>query len=201
MKKYQIVFALFVWLFFLLSFYLETASSEKNSKVYLEDLNRSVINFQELLSVPSDKIYANNFKLWDMQMSNLLKDRNTQRLKDKNNKHLKEDELKGKNMDNFKEQNLNVKYRTICVEKKCWQLMGIMSINGVKSLTLLSKEKKRKLQLFNLGDELLPKIIIKNIKGESMILLNKEKNKEIVLKLFDVDMSQYLPRIIKEKNE
>jgi len=195
MKKYQIIFALVVWLFFLLSFYLETASSQKNSKVYLEDLNRSVTNFQELLFIPSEKIYANDFKLWDMKISKLLEDRG--------NKRLKEDEkkLKSKEVNKTKEQNIKVKYRTICVEKKCWELMGIMSINGVKTLTLLTKEKKTKLQIFKVGEELLPKILIKDIKGESMILLNKEKNREIVLKLFDVDISQYTPKIIKEKNE
>ena len=195
MKKYQTVFILSVWLFFLLSFYLKTEPSQKNSKVYLEDLNRSVINFKEFLFIPTKKIYANDFKLWDMKISKLLKEREA--------KHLKKDEkkLKNREVDKSKEQNLNVKYRTICVEKKCWQLMGIMSINGVKTLTLLSKEKKRKLQIFKVGEELLPKILIKDIKGESMILLNKEKNREIVLKLFDVNMSQYLPKIIKEKNE
>jgi len=195
MKKYQIIFAIAVWLFFLLSFYLETASSQKSSKVYLEDLNRSVTNFQELLFVPPDKIYANDFTLWDMKISKLLKERDK--------KSLQEDEqkLKSLEIDKPKEQNLNVKYRTICIEKKCWQLMGVMSINGVKTLTLLSKEKKNRLQVFKIGDELLPKIIIKNIKGESMILLNEEKDKEIVLKLFDVNISQYLPKIIKEKNE
>ena len=195
MKKYQIIFALVVWLFFLLSFYLETASSQKNSKVYLEDLNRSVTNFQELLSVPSNKIHANDFKLWDMKISKLLEERGNKRLEEDKKK------LKSTEVNKPKEQNLNVKYRTICVEKKCWQLMGIMSINGVKTLTLLTKEKKTKLQIFKVGEELLPKIIIKDIKGESMILLNKEKNKEIILKLFDVNMSQYLPKIIKEKNE
>ncbi len=195
MKKYQTIFTLVVWLFFLLSFYLETASSQKNSKIYLEDLNRSVTNFQELLFIPAEKIHANDFKLWDMKISKLLEERE--------NKRLKEDEKKLKNteVDKSKKQNLNVKYRTICVEKKCWQLMGIMSINGVKTLTLLSKEKKTKLQIFKVGEELLPKILIKDIKGESMILLNKEKNREISLKLFDVNMSQYLPKIIKEKNE
>jgi hypothetical protein len=195
MKKYQIIFALVIWLFFLFSFYLETASSQKKSKVYLEDLNRSVLNFQDILSIPVEKIYMNDFKLWDMKLSNLLKERDKKRLQSDKEK------LKSVKIDKPKKQDLNVKYRTICIEKKCWQLMGIMSINGIKTLTLLSKEKRNRLQVFKIGDELLPKIIIKNIKGESMILLNEEKNKEIILKLFDVNISQYLPKTIKEKNE
>ena len=195
MKKYQIIFALVVWLFFLLSFYLETTSSQKNSKVYLEDLNRSVTNFQELLFIPSEQIYANDFKLWEMKISKLLEDRGSKRLKEEEKK------IKSTKVNKTKEQNIDIKSRTICVEKKCWELMGIMSINGIKTLTLLTKEKKTKLQIFKVGEELLPKILIKDIKGESMILLNKEKNREIVLKLFEVDVSQYLPKIIKEKNE
>jgi len=193
MKKYQIIFLLVVWLFFLLSFYLEMTSSQKNSKVYLEDLNRSVTNFQELLFIPSEKIYANDFRLWGMKISKLLEDRE--------NKRLKEEKLKSTEVNKIKKQNLKVKYRTICVEKKCWELMGIMSINGVKTLTMLTKEKKNKLEIFKVGEELLPQIIIKDIKGENMFLLNKEKNREIVLKLFDVNISQYIPKDIKGNNE
>ena len=195
MKKYQIIFTIIVWLFLIIKFYLETAPSQKNSTVYLEDLNKSLVNFQELLFIPTEKIYPNDFMLWDMKISKLLKDRKKRQLL-KNKK-----KLQTKKVNKSKEQNIKVKYRTICVEKKCWQLMGIININGIKTLTLLSKEKKSKLQIFKVGEELLPKILIKEIKGESMILLNKEKNKEIILKLFDVDISQYLPKTVKEKNE
>jgi len=196
MKKYQIIFTLTVWMILLLSFYLETVSSQKNRKIYLKDLNKSVTNFNEELKIPIDKIYLNDFKLWDMKISKLLENRVKKLLLENEN------ELKDMGLNNkIKKQNFNIKYRTICIETQCWQLMGIMSINGIKKLTLLNKKPSSKLQVLNIGDELLPGIIIKNIKGESMILLNKEKNKEFILKLFDIDMSQYLPRVLKEKDD
>jgi len=196
MKKYQFIFTLAIWLFFLLWFYFETLPFKNSTKVYLEDLNRSVTNFQEQLFVPKEKIYTNDFKLWDMKISKILKGREAKAILEK------EKSLLDKKIENRpKSQNINVKYRTICIEEKCWQLMGIVTINGVKRLTLLSKEKSAKLQIFKVGEELLPKILIKDIQGEKMILLNQEKNKKIILKLFDVEISKYIPKVIKEKDE
>jgi len=195
MKKYQIISTLVIWLFLLFNFYFKVNSSHKDTKVYLRDLNKSVINFKALLSTPSEKIHSNDFKLWDMKISKLLKNRENKKLEDSIKKV---DTLK---TNKPKEHNVNVKYRTICVEEHCWQLVGIMTINGIKTLTMLNKDKKSKLELFKIGDELLPNIIIKRIKGESMILLNQENHKKIILKLFDVDLFQYLPKKLKEKNE
>lgn len=194
MKKYQIIFALVVWLSLIINFYFKVSSSHKNSQVYLRDLNQSIINLKELLSTPIQKIYTNDFKLWDMKISKLLEDREKKELKES-------EKLETLNSHKPKERNVNVKYRTICIEKHCWQLVGIMTIDGVKTLTLLNKEKKTKLELFKIGDELLPNIIIEKIKGESMILLNQEKHQKIILKLFDVDLSQYLPKKLKETDE
>lgn len=194
MKKYQVISILVIWLFCILNFYLQLSSPDKVSKIHLSELNQSVINFKKLLSTPSEKIYSNNFKLWDMKISKLLEKREKKELKES-------EKLETLNSHKPKNRNLNVKYRTICIEKHCWQLVGIMTIDGVETLTLLNKEKKTKLELFKVGDELLPNIIIEKIKGESMILLNQENHKKIILKLFDVDLSQYLPKKLKEKNE
>ena len=191
MKKHQFILILFLVLLYLIFFYFNYSVS-KDREVYLSDLNKTIVNINQKIAIDSEDIYPASYLLWGLNRSKLLKERES-KIDEKKEKKIIEKEIL--------EKNIKLVKRVICLEKKCWELMGIMSINGVKTLTLLSKEKKRKLQIFKVGEELLPKILIKDIKGESMILLNKEKNREIVLKLFDVNMSQYLPKIIKEKNE
>jgi len=161
-------------------------------EAYLSDLNQSVVNIEDRVVIDTEKIVHSSYSLWGLKRSKLLENRAI-----KIEKKLNKTKVK----DRPKERNVNVKQRTICVEKRCWEFMGLMSINGIQTLTLLNKEKKSKLELFKVGDELLPKIIIKKIKGESMILQNQENHKKMVLKLFDVNLSQYRPKKSKEKHE
>lgn len=194
MKKYQLILILSLMLLYLVFFYF-SYSMPKQREVYISDLNQTIVNIHQRIAIDSNDIYPSSYLLWGLNKSKLLENREKKELKESNKKVETVKENKSK------EYNVDVKYRTICVEKHCWELVGIMTIDGIQTLTLLSKEKKRKLELFKIGDELLPNIIIEKIKGESMILLNKEKNKEIILKLFDVDLSKYLPKNEKEKNE
>ncbi len=193
MKKYQLILILSLILLYLLFFYFNY-SMPKQREVYLSDLNKTIVNIQKKITIDSESIYPSSYLLWGLKISKLLENREKKELKES-------EKLETLNSHKPKEPNVNVKYRTICIEKHCWQLVGIMTIDGVETLTLLNKEKKTKLELFKIGDELLPNIIIEKIKGESMILLNQENHKKIILKLFDVDLSQYLPKKLKETNE
>lgn len=194
MKKHQLILILFFILLYLVFFYFNH-STPKEREVYLSDLNGIAVDIDRKITIYSKDISFSSYLLWGLNKSKLLEDREKKSLKESEKK------IETLNSNKPKERNVKVKYRTICVEKHCWQLVGIMSINGIKTLTMLNKEKKSKLELFKIGDELLPNIIIEKIKGESMILLNQENHKKIILKLFDVDLSQYLPKKSKEKNE
>ncbi len=191
MKKYQITFIFIFLFFFLVNLYFDLNKTARVREVHLTDFNRSVIDLKKSLNIPKSKIYPNNFKLWDMKVSKIIKSKEEEKIK-KDKKNLQKKK---------KEQNIKIKYREICIENECWQLTGIMSINNIKNLILLKKDKKPKVEIFQIGDELLPKISIIDIRGDSMILLNKEKDKKIILKLFDINVSKYKPKTTKDKNE
>jgi len=196
MKKYQIYLSFLFIIFYLLWLYFSYESFRKSREVYLADINITVVNLKEKILIDNKKIYPSTFKLWDLEVNKILEDRkNKEREKKMTQKSSKS--LSSKLIYNFK-----IKKRKVCLEKKCWEFMGMITIDNQRYVTLLSTEKKPKLETFSVGDELLKGLFISKIKGDSMSVTYKEKDKKtFVLKLFEVNASAYFPKSIKEINE
>ena len=193
MKKHQFILILSLILLYLLFFYLNYPTP-KDRKVYLSDLNKSIVNLNKKIAIDSENIYPSSYLLWGLKRSKILEKRE---MKTKTKKEIRKKTIKKEKL----KKDIKLVKRTICLEKKCWEFMGVVIIGNKYSVKLLPKEKKSKLETFKVGDSLLEDLMITKIKGESMTLLNKVKNKKITLKLFDVNISQYSPKTIKEKNE
>jgi len=184
-------------LLYLLSAYLTYNSLRSFRKVRLSDINLTVVDIRKRISIDSTKIYNSSFKLWDLDRSKILEERKKEDLKMK--------ELLANQNSTLSENkafaNINASKRKICLEKKCWQFMGMITINNKTKVTLLSTDKKPKLETFSVGEELLKGLIITEITGDDMIVIHKKDKRKFVLKLFEVNASAYFPKAIKEVNE
>jgi hypothetical protein len=195
MKKYHFILIIFSILFYLLSFYFNYLSVLKDRKVYLSDINKSIINIKDRVKIDSELIFSSFYTLWGLDKSKLLERRENifEKSKDKKNKELVAQRVLKKNID--------LKKRKICLNENCWEFMGIVTINNKVEVTLLSSETKPKLESFHVGDELLEGLIISKIKGDDMTVIHQKDKKKFVLKLFEVNTSAYFPKTIKGNNE
>jgi len=195
MKKYQFILIIFTILIYLLFFYFSYLSVVKERDVYLSDINKSIVNIKERVTVDSELILPSLHTLWGLDKSKLLTKREgaIEKSKEKKSKDLIVKEVLENNIDLIK--------RKICLDKTCWEFMGMVSINNQVEVTLLSSDKKPKLESFSVGDELLEGLIISKIKGDSMTVIHKKDKKVFILKLFEVDASAYLPKTTKDINE
>lgn len=195
MKKYQFSISFIFIFIYLLLLYSEYASLHKYRKASLHDLQMQTVDMDKLLSVPLDTFYASSFHEWGIKKSWLLEKR-------EKNRKLLEEKMSKVNLDSKEMvKNFNLTNRIICLNKICWEFMGIIKIKNQIRVTLLSKEKKSKLETFKIGDYLLEGLKIKAIKGDTMLLFDEEKNKVFSLKLFDVDVSKYYPKELQNKKE
>jgi len=191
MKKNQIFLILFVLITYSIWNYYTYESSRTRQQAFLSDLNISVIDMKTYLSIKDIKTDANH-TFWDLEKSDLL---------------LKREEklallVKDQNQDkkNNNEAELSLKKRVICLREECWEFFGIVEVNNRPKVTLLSKSQK--LQTFQVHDMLLENIEIIKIKGDELVVKDIKKNKRFSLKLFEVDITKYLPKSsIKEKND
>jgi len=199
MRKYKILLSFLFIVLYLLWFYFSYDSFRKSREVRLADINLTVINLKEKISIDNKKLSSSTFTLWDLEVNKILEDR-----KNKENEAL-EQKLNQMNLNSSQTElssNFNLTKRKICLEKRCWEFMGMVSIGNKTQVTLLSTDEKPKLETFSVGDELLKGLIISNIKGDSMSVISKEKNKKIfTIKLFEVNASAYSPKNIKEIND
>jgi len=191
MKKNQIFLILFIIIPYLVWNYYAYESSRKRQEAFLSDLNISVIDMKAYLSVKHIKTDANH-TFWDLEKSDLLLNRE------------KKLALLAKNQNQDKKNNneaeLSLKKRVICLREECWEFFGIVEINNRPKVTLLSKSNK--LQTFQVHDMLLENIEIINIRGDELVVEDIKKKKRFSLKLFEVDITKYLPKSsIKEKND
>ena len=187
MKKYQMLFGLVVIILYLFQVYIDYSSLNKNKKAYLEDLSMNLVDINKSISFPLTKLQATSFKYWGLRRSSLLRKREEDALK---RKFLsKKSDSSIKMIKNFK-----LTDRTICLENKCWEFMGIIKIDNQTQVTLLSKEKKQKLKTFKVGSSLLENLDIVEISSNRMVLFDRKKKKRFYLKLFDVDISRYYPK-------
>jgi len=196
MKKYQIFLSFLFIIFYLLWLYFSYESFRKSREVYLADINITVVNLNEKILIDNKKIYPSTFKLWDLEVNKILEDRKNKE-REKKMTQMSSKTLYSKLTYKFKK----IK-KKVCLEKKCWEFMGMITIDNQRYVTLLSTDKKPKLETFSVGDELLKGLFISNIKGDSMSVTYKEEDKKtFVLKLFEVNASAYFPKSIKEINE
>ena len=197
MKKYQIILILLAILLYLLKAYFSYNSLRSSKEVRLSDINLTVIDIRKRLFIDSKNFCDSTFKLWDLDISKILEDRKEEDLKMKEllanqNSTLSENKVLA---------NINASKRKICLEKECWQFMGMITINNKTKVTLLSTDKKPKLETFSVGDELLEGLTITEITGDKMIVVHKKDERKFILKLFEVNASAYFPKSIKEVNE
>jgi len=191
MKKYQIIFVLIITSLYLFSVYMDSLSLNKNRKAYLKDLNIRLADINKTIFIPLDELEVTSFKDWGLRKSFLLQKREDEELKHKmlstrNNSNLI------KKIKKFKLTN-----RVICLEKECWEFMGIVKISNQVEVTLFS-QTDNKLKTFCIGDYLLENLKIIKIKGNTMFLLNQKKNQVLKLKLFDIDISKYYPKKVQD---
>lgn len=192
MKKYQFIFIVVVVLLYLLNSYYDYEEIRRTRKAFLSDLNITIVDLPKRLAFDNTLLVDANFTFWDMTESDILKKRKA--------KDLLLKEKANENSVTKKENSFNLKKRIICLEKQCWEFLGVVTINDKSVVTLLSKENK--LETFHVGDQLLENLTIVEITSEKMLLNNLKKKKKFELKLFDVDMEQYLPKSKKkERNE
>jgi len=193
MKKYQFIFIVVVVLLYLLNSYYNYEKIRRARKAFLSDINISIVDLPKRVAVDNALFVDANFTFWDMKESDTLKKRKKDLLlKEKANE-------KGVTK---KEKDFNLKKRIICLEKQCWEFLGVVTINGKSVVTLLSKGNENKLETFHVGDQLLENLTIIEITSEKMLLNDLKKKKKFELKLFDVDMEHYLPKSKKkERNE
>ena len=195
MKKYKFFISTFFIFIYLFLLYLEDASLSKYREVSLRDLQMQTINMDKLLIVPIDTFHHSSFHEWGIQKSWLLEKR------EKNAKLLEEQKDKISLNPKENNQNYNLTNRVICLNKTCWEFMGIVKIKDQIRVTLLSKEKQHKLETFKVGDNLLEGLKIRDILGDEMLLFDAEKDEVFSLKLFDVNISKYFPKKIQNKKE
>ena len=191
MKKNQILLILFIVVIYLAWNYYTYESARKKREAFLSDLNISIIDMKEYLSVKSINTDV-NYTFWDLKKSYILlnQEKKLALLTKKQNQDKK----------NNNEAELNLKKRVICLVEECWEFLGIVEINNIPEVTLLSKDKK--LQTFHLHDMLLEDVEIIKIRGDELVVEDIKKKKRFSLKLFEVDISKYLPKkSVKEKND
>jgi hypothetical protein len=196
MKKYQFILTFLVILFYLIGSYFSYSFLRKNIEIKLSDINLTVVNIKKRVSINSKNIYSSTFKLWDLDISKILEERKKelvkQQLSSSDTLALSEKELLS---------NINSTRRRICLEKECWEFMGIVTVGNRTKVTLLSTDKKPKLKTFSVGDELLEGLTISKLTGDNMIIIHKKDKKKFVLKLFEVNASAYFPKVKKAINE
>jgi hypothetical protein len=191
MKKSQYLVFIFLLLGYLYVSYVEYRPLLKIREPKLNDLNISVVNLHKTLNHSSFHFLGTGFAEWGLKKSMLLVQREKKTVVKK--------EKKVQSM-KITPSIKRIK-RILCLEKKCWEFVGVATINGMDAITLLEKSKNSKLKTLKIGEELLDNLTITAVESESIRLYDKKMKKNIHLKLFDVNMSKYYPKTIpKEKD-
>ena len=193
MKKNQIIFIILSLFLYLLWSYLSFESLRKDKKAFLSDFNLTIKDMNQMLIEDYNVDATATFTLWDLEKSSILKNRESKIA-------LAIDKNSSKKLINKK--NINLKNRTICLEKNCWEFLGVVTSNGETVVTLLSTKPNSRLETFRVNDMLIDNLMIEEIRGEKLLLKDTKEKKEFTLKLFAVDISKYMPKKVKkEENE
>lgn len=198
MRRYKVLLSFLFIIFYLLWLYFSYESFRKSREAHLTDINIRIINLKEKISIDTNKLYPSTFTLWDLEMNKILEER---RNKEKEDRERKLNEMNSNSFNTEFTSNINLIKRKICLEKQCWEFMGMISINNQIEVTLLSTDEKPKLETFSVGDELLEGLVVSKIEEDSLVIFHERDKRTFVLKLFEVNASAYLPKDIKEINE
>jgi len=190
MKKYKIILLLLFVIIYLTFKYFEFQVYKKDKEIHVSDINISIINIPEKLIISIEDIIPSSHILWDIGINEILIERESL---EKSNKEL--NSLSSHSL--IIENGAKIQRRTICLNKDCWEFMGMVSVNNDTTVTLLSKNKKNNIKLFKVGDTIFDKLSIVNIKEDSMVVFDSIKDKETTLKLFDINISAYYQKNIK----
>jgi len=106
-------------------------------------------------------------------------------------KKVKEELLEDTNITKLVE--VMLKDKTICIEKKCFRLLGLF-LEKEYSSSFYVKEDKEKVQTFSIGKFLNSTIEIKNIQKNSILFKDINSTREWSMKLFDINSSKYRPK-------
>jgi len=202
MRKYQILLTLLLITGYLLLSYFDYESYRDFREAKLSDANLTIVNIKENISINSNNLYHSNFKLWDLEINIILEERRKkEEIFGLEQLRASKFHANGSSSDKESVANINLNKRKICLNQKCWEFMGMLTMGNQTEVTLLSTDVKPKLETFSVGDELLKGLIIIKIRGDNMVLIHKKDKRRFVLKLFDVDALDYLPKVKKEFNE
>lgn len=194
MKRYKIILTFIFIIFYLLWLYISYDSFRKSREVYIADINMSIVDIKDRVKININNIYSSNFKLWNLDINKILEYRISKKEAKSINSHISNRNLP------HKLSQFHLAKRKICLDKQCWEFMGIISIGKSIEVTLLSGDSKQKMETFTIGDELLDGLVITKIEGDKMVVKDNKKGEKFILKVFDVDSSAYLPKKIKDMN-
>ena len=86
-----------------------------------------------------------------------------------------------------------LKEKTLCIEKKCFKLLGIF-LEKRYSSSFYIEEAKNKVQTFKVGEILALTIKIKSIRKNRIIFKDINSTNEWTIKMFDINSSKYKPK-------
>ena len=183
MKKYKIILILIFFLGYLFSVWTNNSEFYQHKNVKLKDLNISMLDLKTILAIDKDLFIDSNYTSWGLPKSRLLTKRELNK---------KEKLVSKKVKNNLHENNLfKSKNKLICLKKRCWEFLGIYTMENYKTVTLQEKKNSSKLLTYCIGDTLIKELKIVDISSTNLVLHDKKNDEKFVLKVFDVNVSKY----------
>ena len=94
---------------------------------------------------------------------------------------------------------VTVKDKTLCIEEKCFRLIGVVFDDKKKyQVSLFNKNLKNKIKLFTVNETVVSTVCIKKITQRMVLFVDKNSSRTWKIKLFDINTSKYKPKDIKE---
>ena len=105
--------------------------------------------------------------------------------------------IKNREINKTKIVEVTLNNKTICIEKKCFKLLGIF-LDRSYSSSFYIKEAKKKIQTFKVEEILASTIKIKTINRNNIVFEDRNSTREWIIKLLDINVSKYKPKEFKE---
>lgn len=87
-----------------------------------------------------------------------------------------------------------LKEKTLCIQKRCFRLLGIFSENGRHHATFYDAKAREKLKKFSTGEIMKESIYIKKVSENRVMFSEMNSTREWKIKQFDVNGSKYKPK-------
>jgi hypothetical protein len=101
-----------------------------------------------------------------------------------------------KDKNKTKRLKVTLKEKTICIEKKCFRLLGIF-LDKQYASSFYVKDAKEKVQTFKVGERLSQGVQINKIEKNTIVFNEMNTTREWHIKLFDINSSKYKPKEFK----